>query len=350
MGYFGGGGGKMRKREINPEEEEEQKEEEESKDNYFLSPKKANLTFIHSGSHLLDCVLGGGWPLGRISNVVGDRSTGKTQIAIEACVNFANLFPTGHIKYHEAEAAFDEGYAETLGMPLDRVEFIQDAATVEELFEALTEEIGLASKDPILYIVDSLDALSDKAEMDRGISEGTFGTQKPKQLSQMFRRLTKKIQKTRMHLMIVSQIRDKIGVTFGARHSRAGGKALDFYASQIIWLTELSKIKKVKNKIERIIGINIRAKCNKNKIGPPFRETEFPIIFSYGIDDFASCLLWLDSVGELKELDLVKKDIPELLEILKRGEEPEIATLIKEMTIKKWYEIEATFMPKNKKY
>src|ERR1700693_4541560 len=103
---------------------------------YFGAPAGA-LDFIPSGSKLLDCVLGGGWPLGRVANVVGDKSTGKTLIAIEACSSFAQRFPKGLMWYREAEAAFDMDYAEALGMPTKRIKFRDDMETVEDFFDDL---------------------------------------------------------------------------------------------------------------------------------------------------------------------------------------------------------------------
>src|SRR5271166_4934530 len=103
--------------------------------NYFTAPK-TNLEFIASGCKVFDCALGGGWPLGRISNIVGDKSSGKTLIAIEACANFSRQFPNGQIYYRESEAAFDTGYAQALGMPEEKVDFGDDEfITVEDLFE-----------------------------------------------------------------------------------------------------------------------------------------------------------------------------------------------------------------------
>jgi recombination protein RecA len=287
------------------------------------------LQFIQSGCTLLDLVLSGGWPLGRISNVVGDKSSGKTLLAIEACANFKRQFPNGKIWYHEAEAAFDKQYAQTLGMPIDDMVFIEQLQTVEELFSSLTEVMGDENLESGLYIIDSLDALSDKDELDRDIEKGSYGASKPKKLSELFRRLAKTIENSKIHLMVISQTRDKIGVMFGEKHSRSGGKALDFYASQIVWLSELGKIKKTINKVERVIGVNIKAKCKKNKIGMPFRECEFPIVFGYGIDDDEANMHWLKSIG--LKVEELKQDTKELVK-------------------EKWGEIEENFRPKESKY
>ena len=141
---------------------------------YFTSAKKENIEFISSGCYLLDCVLGGGWPLGRMSNVIGDSSTGKSLMAIEACANFHHQYPNGKIYYLETESAFDLAYAEALGMPVNSVIFPADDLpdnTVESWFEHLSLVLAELEKNklPCLYIVDSLDALSDRAEKGRDI-------------------------------------------------------------------------------------------------------------------------------------------------------------------------------------
>src|SRR6266403_1907474 len=223
---------------------------------YFTSPKE-HIKFIPSGCTLLDCVLGGGWPLGRVSNVVGDKSTGKTLLAIEAIANFRLTFPKGLVRYFEAEAAFDNEYAAALGVELHEDEFV-GGDTVEVLFDDLTATLeGLDNEKPALYIVDSLDAISDKAEMERKITDATYGGTKPKQLGQLFRRLVREIERKSLHLQIISQVRDNIGVAFGNRFTRTGGRALDFYASQILWLAHKGQIKKVVKGVTRATGIEI---------------------------------------------------------------------------------------------
>lgn len=341
---------KKKKEEIE-EQEEGQKEEQEESGNYFLSEKR-NLQFFSSGCVLLDCVLGGGWPLRRISNIVGDKSTGKTLLAIEACANFNKNWPDGKIKYHETESAFDEEYAEVLGFPVTVVEFIQDIDTVEGLFtslEVLAEE-QTQTDEPLLYIVDSLDALSDKTEMESNIESGTYGTGKAKMMSQLFRRLSNKVKKANMHIMFISQIRDKIGVRFGSKYTRSGGHGLDFYASQIIWLYEIGKIKHTIKKVERITGIDVDVKCKKNKVGPPFRTCEFPLLFYYGIDDVTASLNWLKEIKALGELEILDKDIPSVAVAIKSGDDPELKQVLDKTVIRLWNGIESSFMPKHKKY
>ena len=121
----------------------------------------ASPVFFSSGCTLLDCVLGGGWATDRIINVVGDKSTGKTLIAIEACANFFNKYQDNcTIYYNEAEAAFDTDYARNLGLPVEDIDFVEPCFTVENLFTDLHTKIEKAEKDKqYLYILDSLDAL-----------------------------------------------------------------------------------------------------------------------------------------------------------------------------------------------
>lgn len=187
---------------------------------YFSSPK-SNLQLISSGCEILNCVIGGGWPLGRIANIVGDKSTGKTLLAIEAMANFCLQFPEGKAVYCETEAAFDDDYAKALGLDMQGIQR-DECTTVEELFDNLVKFIAeIGEEGQGLYIVDSLDALSDKAEQERGIAESTYGASKPKQLGQLFRRLAKPLEKSGVCVMIISQVRDAIGVSFGEKHRKS---------------------------------------------------------------------------------------------------------------------------------
>lgn len=329
---------------------------------YFVNPAaKSNLDYVRSGCMLMDCALSGGWVLGRVANIVGDRSAGKTLLAIEACANFAITYPTGMIRYAESESAFDEQYAGALGMPLDRVDFGHDRPmrTVEDWYNDMTAFLDAREKDkrPGLYILDSFDALSDDAEMDREIDKGSFGAAKAKKSGELFRKLIDRIEASKVLLIVVSQIRDKLNVTFGETKTRSGGRALDFYATHIVWLAEIGKIKKTVDKVERVIGVNVRARVKKNKVGLPFRECDYPIIFGYGVDDLTAGVEWLLSVGE-------EEALRDELEISKAGYKVRLANMrdrpgseIKEfrdklvkLVTRKWAAIDTKFVPKGSKY
>lgn len=318
---------------------------------YFAAPK-ASLSFIGSGCKTLDLALGGGWAEQRIFNIVGDKSTGKTLLMIEAAADFARKYPKGKIRYAECEAAFDPEYAAALGMPVDRVNFGEPLETVEDMFEEL-DAIVKEAKQPTLYILDSLDALSDRSEMARDLDEGSYGANKAKQMSQMFRRLTGKLSRSKVTLGIVSQIRDKIGISFGRKTTRSGGHALDFYASQVLYLAHLGTEKRTISGIERATAIKIRAKVDKNKVGLPFRESQFEIAFGYGVDDYKACLDWLAEVGSLKEAGVAKTDIKKAARtMMKQPPEKFNAEMEKlhRLVEKRWYEIETSFMPTRRKY
>lgn len=271
--------------------------------------------FLPSGSYCLDLALGGGWGKGRVINIVGDKSTGKTLLAIEACAQFALTHGKERIRYAEAESAFDEEYAETLGMP-PGIDYVRGLDTVEAWYENISEWlVSNKSNQPCLYILDSLDALSDAAEMERDMEKGSYGGEKAKKLSQLFRRLIRDMGNSNCTLIIISQIRDKMNVMFGETKTRSGGRALDFYASQIVWLAEVFKVKVSVRGMDRIIGIEVRAKVKKNKVGVPYREADFIIRFGYGIDDETSLANFLK---DAKVLD-GKKEFPETIAAIKEA-------------------------------
>ena len=301
--------------------------------NYFAAPK-TNLNFIPSGSRLLDLALGGGWAEQRMANVVGDKSTGKTLLMIEAAANFMEKYRSGLVYYRETEAAFDKEYAAALGLDVNKVDFgKRKIHTVEDFYRDLDRLTGKSDR-PELYIIDSLDAISSRAEMDRQIDEDSYGSEKAKKMSELFRRLGQSFISDELHLdrnmtlIIVSQVRDKIGAMFGRKITRAGGRAIDFYASQIVYLSQLGKVHKKVQNIDWVTGIKVKASIDKNKIGTAHREAEFPIKFGWGVDDEQSC------EDGLKK---IKQPAP-------RG------TNIRDWTEKKWYEIQMQLLPNTKKY
>ncbi len=301
--------------------------------------------------------------MGRVSNIIGDKSSGKTQLAIEACINFTRKYPknTGKIYYREAEAAFDRNYAARLGLPIDRIDFLPDVLdpkkgeflTAEDFNRDLAKitERHKGGKDAVLYIVDSLDALSDEAEQERKIGEGSYGTGKAKQLSTLFRQRIQPMSACNMHLMVISQIRDKIGVTFGKRTTRSGGHALDFYASQIIELALVTHLDKTIDGIKRDVGIQVKAYCSKNKVVSPYQKCEYPLLFSFGIDNVRANVEWLDEVGMLAEFeDGAAKRIITLINKMDDDEYDDACTRLNKATIKAWKVVSNKFEPQRRKY
>lgn len=287
-------------------------EEEAPASSYFASgDSKSNIDFISSGAAVVDCALGGGYAGGRVVNIVGDRSAGKTLLAMEAATNFIfkNLkkYPKVKVRYDESEAAFDEAYAAALGVPVAHIWFNERAApteTVEDMHANLEAYITWCEKEemPGLYIIDSLDALSDEAEMARDIGDASYGGSKPKKIGEMFRRLVRRMEAANVTMIVVSQIRDKLNVTFGETKTRSGGKALDFYATHIIWIVEIGKLKRTVRGEERVIGIEVEMNVKKNKVGPAFRRARYNVMFGYGIDDMMASADWLCAVSREKRL------------------------------------------------
>jgi len=263
------------------------------------------------------------------------------------------------VRIVEAEAAFAKEYADSLGLPED-TEFAGEAEgeeeidTVEKWFADLedTAERALKEGRRCLYLVDSLDALSDKAEQEADFTDATYGTQKAKALSKLFRKLVKKLARCHVTLIIVSQIRDKIGVTFGKKTQRAGGRGMDFYASQVVWLAHISRLSKTRGGQKRDYGIRVKAKCEKNKIGRPFRECEFDIEWDYGVEDLKSNVRWL---LEVKEVDGLFDSLADAKAFLKGvdalDEEAywEETTKVADEVKRVWRDIETRFAPKRNK-
>lgn len=328
---------------------------------YFTSVDKEGIDFVSAGCALIDACVGGGWPLGRVVNIVGDKSAGKTLLAIEACANFHRQYPNGHIRYAEAEAAFDIEYAEGLGLPPDVVDFEagdpeKGFNTVEDFHADALRVLDEHKGKPILYILDSLDALSDDAEAGRDIDKGSFGASKAKKMGEIFRRLTRRFEEQDCLLIVISQLRDKLNVTFGEKQTRSGGRALDFYASQIVWLAEIGKISKEIGGVKRVVGVDVRMKVKKNKVGLPFRECEYPIVFGYGVDDLTANVQWLLEVKReerLKEVGMSAAGYKVRVNSLrnKGGHEmQEVRGKLDTIIRQEWQQIEKKFLPASRKY
>lgn len=307
----------------------------ESKVNIYKAADMGRPEFFSSGSVLLDCALGGGWAENRYANIIGNTSTGKSLLAIIACANYRKKYPKRKIYYVETEAAFDPEFAQRIGLPQDNL-FFPEIFMVEELFKFI-EDIA---DQPSLVIIDSMDALTTESELEAEFeSSGYAGARKAERMSSMFRQLNQKMSKGNITLIIVSQTRDKLGVVFGRKWTRAGGRALDFYASQIVVLTPGAKLTKEVSGIKRSIGSLTTVVVDKNKVGAPYRTAVIPILYSKGLDDVKACADWLKLTGALEEVTGYKLQAQVYANLT-----PELRQHITEEVIRRWEMLELQFM------
>ncbi len=280
---------------------------------------------IPTGALAIDLALGvGGVPRGRVIEIYGPESSGKTTLMLHLIANAQKA--GGVAAFIDAEHALDPGYAKKLGVNLDNLLVSQPDSGEEAL--TICETLARSNALDII-VIDSVAALVPKAELEGEMGMATMGMQ-ARLMSQALRKLTAILSKAKTTCLFTNQLREKVGVMFGNPETTPGGKALKFYASVRI---DIRRKDAIKDSAGTVLGNHVKVKIVKNKVAPPFAEAEFDIIFNHGIDKEGSTLevgiahgvvekkgAWLQFAGELigQGKDAARNALAEKPELMKK--------------------------------